>query len=175
MFRYKLSCIQKGCMKAGVCMGRGWSRSCLQKPINQPTSLWWRYGFMEELSQHREVGRPVCRVVFLFGDKSIGAADHCDVLGWLHALAGVKRLVQWVLDQDSAQWYLIPDINMAFWFCVTELLNLSRPQFPYKKMCLTVCCMVSWLLRLYVPCNEFWLSLYLCAVPSTVGAKIYLA
>lgn len=98
---------------------------------------------MEELSQHREVGRPVRRVVFLFGGKSTGAADHCDVLGWLHTLTGVKQLVQQVLDQDSAQWYLIPGFNMAFWVGVTELFNLLRPQFPYEKMSLTVCCMVS--------------------------------
>lgn len=85
----------------------------------------------------------MCRVVFLFGDKSTGAAHHCDVLGWLHTLAGVKWLVQRVLDQDSAQWYLIPDFNMVFWFSVTELLNLLTPQLPYEKMSLTMCRMVS--------------------------------
>lgn len=96
---------------------------------------------MEELSQHREVGRPVCRVVFSFGDKSTGAADPCDVLGWLHTLTGVKQLLQRVLGQDSAQWYFIPAFNMAFWFSV--LLNLLRPQPPCEKMSLAVCCMVS--------------------------------
>lgn len=89
---------------------------------------------MEELSQHR--------AVFSFGDKSTGTVDHCDVPGWLHP-HWVKRLVQWVLDQDSAQWFLIPDFNMAFWVCVTQLLYLLRPQFPHEKMSLTVCCMVS--------------------------------
>lgn len=85
----------------------------------------------------------MCRVVFSFGDKSTGAADHHDVLGWLHTLTGAKRLVQWVLDQDSAQGYLIPEFNMAFSFCDAEFLSLLWSQFPYENMSLTGYHMVS--------------------------------
>lgn len=81
--------------------------------------------------------------LFLFQDKSTGAADHHDVLGWLHTLAGVKWLVQWVLDQDSAQGYLIPEFNTGLWFCVTEFLSLWWSQFPSENMSLTVYDMVS--------------------------------
>jgi len=123
---------------------------------------------MEELPQHRQV-----RSLLLFGDKSIGAVDQLCV--WVAAHPHWGELVQWVLDWDSAHWYLIPDSNMAFWFCIFELLNLLRPLSPCAKRSLTVRCMVLGLLRLHVLYNEFWLSLYLCAVPSTMGAKIYLA
>lgn len=122
--------------------GEGLEQVLLAKTNHSPTHR-GKFGFMEESSQHREVERPVCRIVSSFGDKSAGPAGHCDVLEWLHTLTGMKWLVQWVLDQDSAQWYLIPDFNLAFWFCVTELLNLLKPQFPYEKMSLTVCLTMS--------------------------------
>lgn len=154
-------------MEAGGCMGRGWSRSCSWKPPTHPSCD----GEMVSWRSYHSTGK--------WGDLCAGLCFHLEknlqeLLIPVMCLGGCTLLLGWNSCCSGCwariQWYLIPDFNMAFWFSVTELLNLLRPQSPCEKMSLTVCCMGSWLLRhaMSLGCH------YLCTVPSTVGAKIYL-
>lgn len=76
-------------------------------------------------------------------------------------------------DHNSGQQCLISDFSMAFWFCVTELLNVLRVQFSCRK---SVGSCVVCVLAMKVACSLYWiLAVSLSALPSTAGAKLHLA